>query len=53
MKDRFNALFLISKYNLDYEDAMVLQSAILTRSKEIVSFDKHFDKVKEIKRIEP
>lgn len=53
IKDRFNALLLMDKYGLDYEDAIVLQSAFATGSKEIVSFDKHFDKIKEIKRIEP
>jgi len=53
MRDRIAALKLIDRYNLDYEDALVLQSAIATNSKEIISFDKHFDKVKEIKRIEP
>jgi predicted nucleic acid-binding protein len=53
IKDRINALSLMAKYKLDYEDALVLQSAFATNSKEILSFDKHFDKVKEIKRIEP
>ncbi len=53
IKDRINALHYMDIYRLDYEDALVLQSAISTKSEEIVSFDKHFDKVKEIKRIEP
>ena len=53
IKDRFNVLLLMDKYGLDYEDAIVLQSAIATSSGEIVSFDKHFDKIKGIKRIEP
>ena len=53
LKDRINALSLIEKYNLDYEDSIILQTAISTKSTEIVSFDKDFDKVKEINRIEP
>ena len=53
MKDRINALSFIEKYNLDYDDALVVQTAIATNSKEILSLDGHFDKVKELKRIVP
>ena len=53
ISDRIKALKLMKIYNLDYEDALILQSAISTGSEEIVSFDKHFDKIKEVKRIEP
>lgn len=53
LKDRLNALVFMEKYNLDYEDALILQSAVSTGSEEIVSFDKHFDKINEVKRIEP
>ena len=53
MNDRTKALDLMIKYKLDYEDSLILQCAFSTKSKEIVSFDKHFDKVQEIKRIEP
>jgi len=53
LKDRLMALGLIKKYNLDYEDSITLQSAISSNSKEILSLDKHFDKAKLIKRIEP
>ena len=51
--DRSRALQLIEKYKLDYEDAVVLQSAISSGCSEVLSFDRDFDKVKEIKRIEP
>ena len=51
--DRLRALQLIENYKLDYEDAIVLQSAISAGHGEILSFDKDFDKIKEIKRIEP
>lgn len=53
ISDRLLAINLMKKYALDYEDALTLQAAISTNSKEILSFDKHFDKVKGIKRIEP
>ena len=53
MNDRIEAVKIMGKYNLDYDDSLILQSAMSTNSKEILSFDKHFDKVKEIKRIEP
>ena len=53
MKDRLEAIKLMQKYSLDYEDALTLQAASATGSKEIVSFDSHFDNIEEIKRIEP
>lgn len=53
MKDRFLAFNHIETYKLDYEDAITLQCALSAGCKEIVSFDTDFDKVKEIKRIEP
>ncbi len=40
-------------FGLDYEDALTLQCAISNNEKEIMSFDKDFDKIKVIKRIEP
>src|SRR3989344_535096 len=46
MKDRIEALKYMKKYDLDYEDALILQSAISTKSERILSFDKHFDKIK-------
>jgi len=53
MQDRLKAMNLMKQYNLDYEDSLTLQAAIVTSSKEIVSYDKHFDNIKEIERIEP
>ncbi len=50
---RFLALQLIERYKLDYEDAITLQTAFSNNAKEILSLDKHFDKVKQIKRVEP
>lgn len=53
IKDRINALLFMEKYNLDYEDALIAQSAISTNSREIISFDRHLNKIKEINRIVP
>ena len=52
-KDRLLALKWMKKYNLDYEDALTLQSAISLKEREILSLDSDFDKVKEIERIVP
>ena len=53
IEDRLNALDLIQEFQLDYEDSITLQSALSNEIEEILSFDKHFDSVKSIKRIEP
>lgn len=53
IKDRLFALKLMERYKLGYEDAITLQSAISSNSKEILSFDKHFEKIKEVKRVKP
>jgi predicted nucleic acid-binding protein len=53
LNDRFLAITLMEKYNLDYEDALTLRCALSVGSKEILSFDKDFDTINEIKRIEP
>ena len=53
VKDRLEAISLMKTNNLDYEDAITLQAAFSNNLSEILSLDKHFDKVKEIKRIEP
>jgi len=52
MNDRLQAVKHMT-LGLDFEDALTLQSAIANNEKEIVSFDKDFDKVKAIKRIVP
>ncbi|VVB81045.1 Uncharacterised protein [uncultured archaeon] len=52
MDDRIEAVSLM-KMGLDYEDAITLQCAFANNIDEIMSLDRHFDKIKEIKRIEP
>ena len=51
--DRILATQLMEKHDLDFDDALTLQAMYSNNVKEIVSFDKHFDKIKEIKRVEP
>ncbi len=53
LPDKIFATKLMEKYNLDIEDSLALHCAIANGCKEIVSLDKDFDKVKEIKRITP
>jgi len=53
MLDRIFATQLMEKHNLDFDDALTLQAMHSNNVKEIVSFDKHFGKLKEIKRVEP
>ncbi|MBS3074814.1 type II toxin-antitoxin system VapC family toxin [Candidatus Pacearchaeota archaeon] len=43
----------MKEYNLDFDDALVVASMFANKIKKLVSFDKHFDKIKEIERIEP
>lgn len=47
------AFEIMKKYKLDFDDARVVAIMTALGIKELVSFDKHFDKVKEIKRLEP
>ncbi len=50
--DRLKAIAHLG-FGLDYEDALTLQCALSNNEKEIMSFDRDFDKAKVIKRIEP
>ena len=52
MNDRLQAISHML-LGLDFEDALTLQCALSNNEKEIMSFDKDFDKIKLIKRIEP
>ncbi|MBI2580201.1 PIN domain-containing protein, partial [Candidatus Woesearchaeota archaeon] len=52
MDDRLKAIAHLA-LGLDFEDALTLQSAIANNEKEIMSFDKDFDKIKSIKRTQP
>ncbi len=52
-KTIYNAIDLMEKYKLDFEDALVVAIMTALNISELISFDKHFDKVKELKRLEP
>ncbi len=52
VSDRINAIEYINE-DLDFEDSLTLQCALSTNQKEILSFDKDFDKTKAIKRVTP
>lgn len=52
-KEWFNALNFMQIYSLDFDDALVISSMLANKIRKLISFDKHFDKVKEIERIEP
>lgn len=47
------ALDFMKKYNLDFDDALVVACMVSNKIKKMVSFDSDFDKVKEIERVEP
>ena len=49
----FKAQELMEKYKMKPRDAIHAATALENKITEIVSFDKDFDEVKEIKRIEP
>lgn len=49
----YDAFKTMRIHNLDFDDALVVAVMKSSGLKELVSFDNHFDKVKEIRRIEP
>ena len=51
LNDRHEAIRHMAR-GLDFEDALTIQSAIASNETEIISLDKHLDKVKLIKRIQ-
>lgn len=53
MADRVAATEHMEEHNLDFDDATAYATMMTTKTKEIVSMDKHFDKIAGITRIEP
>lgn len=53
MRTLSEALNIVKKYNLDFDDALVVSSMLENKINKLISFDRHFDRVKEIKRFEP
>mgnify|MGYP001603163420 CR=1 FL=1 len=51
MDDLYNAVQLAEKERLDFDDRLVVACMRNYGIKELASLDKHFDKIKSIKRI--
>ena len=49
----YTAFEIMEKYKLDFDDALVVGTMKSLGIEKLVSFDKDFDKVKEIERVEP
>lgn len=49
----FNALDIYVEKNIDWTDAFIASQMVAQGITEIYSFDKHFEKIKEVNRIEP
>jgi predicted nucleic acid-binding protein len=48
-----DALKIMKKYNLDFDDALVVSTMTANKVTNLVSFDRDFDRIDLIKRIEP
>ncbi len=53
LSEIYNSLKISKKYNLDFDDSLVVSSMMNHNLKTLISLDKDFDQVREIKRIEP
>ncbi len=49
----YDTFKIMRTHNLDFDDSLVVAMMKSLNIIQLVSFDKHFDKIKEIKRIEP
>ena len=53
LNDIYKSINISEKYKLDFDDSLVVSLMINNNIKELISFDKHFDKVNLIKRETP
>jgi len=53
LEDRIVATDRMRQFKLDFDDAAAYAAMTATGASEIVSMDRHFDKIPDIKRIEP
>ncbi|MBS3108421.1 type II toxin-antitoxin system VapC family toxin [Candidatus Woesearchaeota archaeon] len=53
LKEIYSATNFMEKYKLDFDDALILSCMVENKIKYLVSYDKHFDKVKEVNVIKP
>lgn len=51
--DRFHAVAHMDRLGLDFEDSTVLETCLRLKAEGIVSFDRDFDGVEGVRRIEP
>lgn len=49
----YSAFEIMNKHKMDFDDALVVATMKTTGIKKLVSFDRHFDKIKGIQRAEP
>src|SRR5487761_18374 len=48
-----NATRIMASHKLDFDDSLVVSSMLANGLTNLVSFDRHFDGVKEVERLEP
>jgi len=53
LKEIYEATRISEKYKLDFDDSLVVSCMTNNNIKKLISFDRDFDKVKIIKRVEP
>lgn len=53
INEMYKACIISKKYNLDFDDSLVVSAMINNNCKYLVSLDNHFDKISIINRIEP
>ena len=53
LTDKIRATSHIKEHGLDFDDALAYQCMVENDIKEIISYDKHFDRLDNIKRIVP
>ena len=53
LNEMYKSCNISKKYNLDFDDSLVVAIMINNKCKHLVSFDKHFNNIPMIKRIEP
>ena len=53
LKAIYDSANLMKKYRLDFDDALVISCMIENSIKDLISYDKHFTKIKEINVIGP
>lgn len=53
LKAMYDTIDFMERYKLDFDDSLIISCMLENNIKRLISYDKHFDKVKEIKVIRP